>query len=84
MHIVPDLPARADTAAPTSTPIPFLMVPKDLGGSAAALSRSGAILYLDPTASREDMLVAIEEAAVYLRTGDVGSATRVRHLAAAR
>jgi hypothetical protein len=38
------------------------------------------VLSLNPSASRDDLLVAIEEAAVFLRTGDAGSARRVRHL----
>jgi hypothetical protein len=76
MHILPTPDAPAETPAP----IPFLIVPRDLGDRVAGLSRDGGVLYLNPTASRDELLVAIEEAAVYLRTGDPGSARRGRHL----
>src|SRR3954471_16940716 len=57
-------------AAPT---IPLFVLPAPLGGPAAELR--GKTLSLDPTATRDELLVAIEEAAVFLRTGDPGSAT---------
>jgi hypothetical protein len=60
--------------------VPFVIVARDLGDRAAGLSRSADVLYLNPAASRDELLVAIEEAAVFLRTGDPGSARRVRHL----
>jgi hypothetical protein len=76
VHILPNPDAPADRPAP----IPFVIVPRDLGDKAAGLSRRGDVLYLNPSASRDALLVAIEEAAVFLRTGAVGSARRVRHL----
>lgn len=76
MHII----RGSCTPAEPPTPIPFVIVPRDLGDRAAALGRDGTVLYLDPSASRDDLLRAIEEAAVFLRTGDPGSACRPRRL----
>ena len=78
MHILPNPDAPADTPAQS---IPLYILPAPLDGPAAQLR--GTVLYLDPSASRDDLLVAIEEAAVFLRTGATGSArvpARPRHL----
>ena len=59
MFILPNPDAPADRP----TPIPFLLVPRDLGDRAAGLSRDGDVGYLNPAASRDELLAALEEAA---------------------
>jgi hypothetical protein len=61
VHIPADPWAPADTPAPS---IPLYILPAPLDGPAAQLR--GTVLYLDPSASRDDLLVAIEEAAVFI------------------
>jgi hypothetical protein len=78
VHILPNPDAPADTPAPS---LPLYLIPAPLDGPAAQLR--GTVLYLDPSASRDDLLHPISEAAVFLATGDPGSArvpARPRHL----
>jgi hypothetical protein len=65
VNILPNPDAPADPPAP----IPFLLLPRDLGDRAAGISRDGAVLYLNPAASCDELLAAIEEAAVYVAGG---------------
>jgi hypothetical protein len=76
MRILPDPTAEAVTAAP-----PMRLKLADLGGDVAA-RLTGSTLYLDPTATVEDQLFAIADAARFLATGWAEHGRRVRRLRA--
>ncbi len=74
MPSMTQLPVRAESDA-----LALTVLPLDEPDENVARLR-GHTLYVNPTATVEDQLWALEEAARYLRTGDRGHGRPVRHL----
>jgi hypothetical protein len=54
--------------------------PVKVGDNLATFNVRTGMLHIDPTASDEQQLAAIEDAVAYLRTGERGRWQRPRHL----